>query len=510
MTATGSPRRARESLAGTLRRRLPLWWSCVLFPGSPAPRSAWRWVRVGELLLALAAGLLFFSSLDCPLQEPEETLYAEVPRQMLAEGRILVPVRHGQPYYDKPPLLYWLVMASYQIFGVHDWAARLVPAVALWLCVLAVYAWGRRVVGPRAALAGATMLCLAPRFAQLGRMLTMNGLLALFVVVALAAAQRACSGPTLKRRWWLLSALACGLGVLTKGPVALVLVAVPVLFATWLDRRGARPGVGAWLAYAAITAAIALPWFVLVALRDPAFVEYFLWTHHVRRFTDPIDHEQPFWYYVPLLFLGMLPWSLLVPGLLRHLIRRPDVARPRALGFFLLAGLWGLLFFSASGCKRPSYLLPIMPPLALALGCFVDAACAAGRQRFGHWCMAAVMTFVLLLGAAQFLLPSYAERFSLREQLVPQAAACDETTPVLCYPRGWDAVPFYLQRDDVRVFSPAQLTDLAAALERERRGLVVVKSGTALDQLKRALPAALEFVPSSRPATVTVGWVRPR
>ena len=109
---------------------------------------------------------------------PTVRLFGETPGSFparnwnLAEGRLLVPVRHGQDYYDKPPLLYWLVMGIYQLFGVHDWAARLVPCGAAFLCVLATYAWGKRAVGARAAFAGALMLCLSPRFAQMARMLT--------------------------------------------------------------------------------------------------------------------------------------------------------------------------------------------------------------------------------------------------------------------------------------------------------------------------------------------------
>src|SRR5205809_4836587 len=120
-------------------------------------------------LLVIAALLLFFARLDCPLQEPEETRYAEIPRQMLAAGTWMVPVFHGQPYYDKPPLFYWLVMLSYRVFGVHDWAARLVSSTAAAACVLATYWWGRLAAGPRAALAGAFMLCLSARFVHLGR-----------------------------------------------------------------------------------------------------------------------------------------------------------------------------------------------------------------------------------------------------------------------------------------------------------------------------------------------------
>src|SRR5216110_3991300 len=99
-----------------------------------APRSTS--IRFPLPLLLLVAGSLFFPRLGCPLLEPEETRYAEIPRQMLAQGRFVEPVWHGEPYYHKPPLLYWLVMASYRVFGVSDAAARLVPALAALLLVL--------------------------------------------------------------------------------------------------------------------------------------------------------------------------------------------------------------------------------------------------------------------------------------------------------------------------------------------------------------------------------------
>src|SRR5947209_15783135 len=122
------------------------------------------------LILLAAAALLFFSRLDLPLLEPQEARYAEIPRQMLRDGSWVVPTLHGQPYLDKPPLLYWLVMVSYRLFGVHDWAARLVPCSAAFLTVLVTYGWGRRVLGGRAAFLGALVLCLSGRFVYLGRM----------------------------------------------------------------------------------------------------------------------------------------------------------------------------------------------------------------------------------------------------------------------------------------------------------------------------------------------------
>ncbi len=172
------------------------------------------------LLLILAAALLCFGRLGCPLQEPKEPRNAEKTRQMLEKGNLVIPQLHGLPYYDKPPLLYWLIMASYALFGVHDWAARLIPCGAAFLSVLLTYFWGRQTVGPRAAFAGAIILCLSGRFVYLGRLVTMNSLLCLWVVAALSMAHCAFRGPTLRWGWWLLSAIACALGLLTKGPVA--------------------------------------------------------------------------------------------------------------------------------------------------------------------------------------------------------------------------------------------------------------------------------------------------
>jgi 4-amino-4-deoxy-L-arabinose transferase-like glycosyltransferase len=361
------------------------------------------------------------------------------------------------------------------------------------------------------------MLCLSPRFAQMARMLTMNGLLTMWVIAALATAHQALAEPILKRRWWFLSALACGLGFLTKGPVALVLVAGPVLLLQLLDRRTPRPRLGPWLAYGAVVGAVAIPWFVIVAVRDPCFVEYFVWIHHVRRFLDPIDHLQPVWYYLPGLFMGMMPWTLLLFGLVKDAWRRRvasgEISKPLASPtrhFFLLAALWGLLFFSASGCKRPSYILPVMPPLALALGCHVDAACRAGRIRLAHWAGVAAACYFLLLGAAEFLLPGYAQKYSVRDQIVPHTEACTAADPVLSYPHGWDGVSYYLKRNDVRVFRPRQLGDMMSALQQHPQSLVVVKTDASLDQFLGALPEALQFEPCSCRETIAVGWVRRR
>jgi len=385
----------------TLGALLPFWWSLVLFAGvercaascerkSSGDAKGLNW---GLLAVIAAAALLFFTKLTCPLQEPQEARYAEIPREMLDQGSWLVPILDGQPYCDKPPLLYWMVMGSYQVFGVHDWAARFVPSLAGFLTVLITYFWGRRTVGPRAALAGAAILCLSARFIYYSRMLAMDPVLTFWVVSAVAAGHLAILGgqsrttsgpPSSSWRWWMASALACALGVLTKGPVALVLTAVPVLTVQIIDPRCARPVWTAWIAYGAMVIGIAFPWYAAIAVRQGEFTEYFFWRQNVVRFVAPFDHEGPPWYYLPGLLLGLLPWTLLLPGFVRFLSRRSVRTarrRPAALGFFLVMFLWCFLFFSAAGCKRPAYILPALPPLALALGCYVSAIVPEGRWR---------------------------------------------------------------------------------------------------------------------------------
>ncbi len=374
----GSSKVSPRDVPRVLKALLPFWWGRVLFPGvdgggsSPERRAE----GVGAfVLLAVMATLLFFARPGCPLQEPQEARYAEIPRQMLAEGSWVVPVLHGQPYTDKPPLFYWLVMLTYRLFGVHDWAARLVPGACGVLTVLLAYAWGRRTLGGRAAFLGALVLCLSARFVYLGRQLTPDAPLTACLVAALAAAHLAVRGPVPRRGWWLASALACGLGLLTKGPVALALVVPPVFAYATLDPRAARPRLRGWLIYLIVAGGVAAPWYAAMARAVPGFAGDFFWHHHVERFLTPFDHQEPLWYYLPGLLLGMLPWSLLLPGLARFLSRhssRQATRRPAALGFFLLASLWGVLFFSASGCKRPAYVLPAVPALALALGCYLD------------------------------------------------------------------------------------------------------------------------------------------
>jgi 4-amino-4-deoxy-L-arabinose transferase-like glycosyltransferase len=478
------------------------------------------------IVLGLLASALLLTRLSCPLLEPEETRYAEIPRQMLAEGRFLEPVWHGQAYYQKPPLLYWLVMGSYGIFGIHDWAARLVPTLASLVTVFVTWLWGCRAFGPRAGFAGAIVLILSARFVYLGRMLTIDPLLSLWVTAALATAHLAVCQRPLQWRWWLASGILTGLGLLTKGPVAVVLTLVPVVIFQVLDRRCARPSPRALACYLAVAAAVAGPWYAAMAVMNPEAAGDFFWLHHVQRYLDPLDHEEPIWFFLPWLAAGTLPWSLVLVPLgwrrchaLAALVGL-KAAKPRweaershpnpASGFAWLAFAWCVVFFSLSGCKRPVYILPALPWFALGLGwCLCSTQWRGPRwspgPRAGIACGAAV--FVLLILGVYVLLPGYHRRFALRGQVRRYQGAVME---VFCYPKRWDSISFYLQRNDVQVFTANQQASLFAALQTKPKALLFVKT-QALPELLAAMPASLEFVPVGRQGTtLSVGVVAPR
>lgn len=476
-----------------------------------AAHTIQRWRCWPAALLTAMAALLFYSRLGCQLLEPEEARYAEIPRQMLVEGRFATPVLHGEDYYQKPPLLYWLVMACYQVFGVHDWAARLVPSTSGALVVLLTYWWGRRTMGPAEGFAGGVIACLSARFVYLGGMLGMDSLLCLWVVAALGCAHVALQEN--RRSFWILSALACGMGIMTKGPVAAVLVVTPTLAWTWWRRSAQQeaglscppvhgglessPSASAWLLYIAVALLPAAPWYIAVAFSDPEAAGAFFWLHNLVRYVAPFDHEKPAWFYLPSMAVGMLPWSLLLIPVVRQIARRGFGSTGQA-GYCLLAFGWGLLFFSLSGCKRAGYILPAFPPLALALGAYVVQAYPELSMRRCAWCVAGM--FGILWVGSMALLPDYHRRFGLRGQ-VRQHGDLSSSQPVLCYPRRWDSISFYLQRNsDVLVIDG----------QREPRpGLVFVKRAGALTELLEALPPGWEFVPQGgQGAKVAVGLLR--
>jgi 4-amino-4-deoxy-L-arabinose transferase-like glycosyltransferase len=472
----------------------PFLWSRVLFPGDP-PATTESYRVVSLLILLFVPALLLYPCLSFPLFEPDESRYAEIPREMLQHGDWVTPRLQGEPYLDKPPLLYWMTAVSFQLFGVHDWAARLPPALAVHGSILVLYFLGRRSFGERAAFWGALMLSLAPGFMSIGRLLLIDGVLTFCATLALFSAFEAVRGDRLGWGWWLTAAVACGLGVLAKGPVALVLLAPPLLLHRWLSGRSLplnRWAVGAFLA---VVVALNLPWYAALCLRAPGFAYTFFWEHNVMRFLTPFAHERGVWFYGPVLLLGLLPGTLLLWPFLRFLgssNKTTAQRRPAELGFLVLAGGWCVLFFTLSACKLPTYILPAFPPLALALGWFLTQS-QWGRSRWPA--ITAVTAFVLLAGFHHVVAPWYAAYRSPMHRPEEVLRLCaDPATPVVCYPRDCDSVAFYLGRDDLRSYRSKDIDELRKLVRENPRTVILCTHRHSRLALHQLLPPEVRIV----------------
>ncbi|HEX3150242.1 MAG TPA: glycosyltransferase family 39 protein [Gemmataceae bacterium] len=470
---------------------MPYLWSRVLFP---SPQATPVGVRLPALLLLIVLpALLLYPTLSFRLLEPDEGRYAQIPREMLARGDWVVPHLQGQPYLDKPPLMYWLVMLSYKLFGVSEAAARLVPALAVHATILCLYLIGRRSLGERSAFWGALFLTVAPGFTGMGRLLILDGLLTLWVTLTLLATFEAIRGDRWKTGWWYLAAVAAGLGVLTKGPVPFLLVIPPI----WLHRRltGNRVPIPFkhLASFVGVAVAVNLPWYAAIYLHEPVFLRHFFWEHNVLRFVQPFDHLQPVWFYAPILLGGLLPGTILLYALARHLgSGDPEriAMRTPALGFWLLAGVWCVFFFSLSGSKLPTYVLPAFPCLCLAVGDFV------ARTRWSNlWVTrTGVGTMAAALAVGFYVaIPWYAERRSPMgnpDVAARLMAARGET--MYCFPRNVDSVSFYTDRDDLKSCRTRVSQELVEELIQRDRSVVLFTHRHSLDTFKQVLPPQLK------------------
>ncbi|TWT71467.1 ArnT family glycosyltransferase [Crateriforma conspicua] len=325
--------------------------------------------------LIATACVVLGANLAYPLIEPDETRYAQIAIEMIKSRDWVTPTLDGEPYLDKPPLMYWLTALSFQTFGTTETAARLPSMLAALATVLFVFGWGSRVVGRRSAWLGAMSLSLCGGFVLSGRFLILDSLLTFFTTLCLLSGYIAVRGQRHRPVWWMVSGVACALGVLTKGPVALVLCAPPLVVSGWLRADHSRTRVLHWVAFVVPMVVVCVPWYIAVAKFNSQFVDYFFWEHNYQRFMRGSNHEQPFWFYIPIVFAAMFPASLLLPSMGVFVVspaNRKRSLRSKDLGFLVCGAIWVLVFFSAASCKLPTYILPAIPLICLAMGVMLD------------------------------------------------------------------------------------------------------------------------------------------
>jgi 4-amino-4-deoxy-L-arabinose transferase len=357
------------------------------------------------LLFFLFAYLLPLGFRD--LLVPDETRYAEIPREMIATGDWGVPHLNGLRYFEKPPLGYWVHAGSLLIFGENNFAVRLPSAMAVCLTALLIFALAGR--SDRMASSGnhdtgilAALIFLSCfEVAGVGNMATLDCVFTFFLTLTIAAfyiATEKSPGSAAEKYFLLLAGIGCGLGFLTKGflSIAVPLVAL-VPYLIW-QRRYFDLLRMSWLPILA-AAVVALPWSWYIQLKEPDFWHFFFWNEHIHRFmADGAQHKEPFWFFfmaAPGLFL---PWSLVTPAAAAGLRQfAGDIGpRGRLMRFSICWLALPFLLFSVSSGKLLTYILPCFPPFAILMAYGLIQRLSRGKCRIMEFGAAATGIFFIL------------------------------------------------------------------------------------------------------------------
>ncbi len=320
---------------------------------------------------------------------PDEPRYASIGREMAHSGDWITPRLDGSPWFEKPPLLYWMIGAGNRLHLPDEWAARLPLALASLAFLWFFYATLAREFSERVAMAATGILATSAGWVaySLAAITDLPMSAALGTAVLIGVFGPSAIPSRARETVWLglVAGVFLGLAVLAKGFVPLVLIA-PV----WLIARRMR------LSMIAGSIAVAGPWYVMCAVRNgSAFWNEFFWKHHVDRFLHTtLDHPQPFWFYIPVLLAGLFPWTPLAAFLFRLRIYNDERVR-----FLMIWILFGLVFFSAAQNKLPGYVLPLVPALAIVLAIAVD------KTPGSAWWIGACAVLLIAAPAIAALLP---------------------------------------------------------------------------------------------------------
>ncbi|NIF27106.1 lipid IV(A) 4-amino-4-deoxy-L-arabinosyltransferase [Pantoea sp. Tr-811] len=304
---------------------------------------------------------------------PDETRYAQIGQEILLSDNWVGPHFMGIRYFEKPIGGYWLLALGQAIFGENLFGVRIASALSTGISICLAYLIARRLWNnPRISASAALLYMSFGLIAGQAGYANLDPQFTLWVNLSLVAVWFAIDSHSTRARLlsWALLGVACAMGLMTKGFLALLLpVLVTLPFMLWQRRFGELLRYGPVAILVAV--AVSLPWVLAVQVREPDFWRFFFWHEHIRRFAAGADaqHARPWWFYLPLLFAASLPWAVLLPSALLRAWRERRVPKMAFLGLWFLLPL---AFFSASSGKLPTYIMPCLLPLALLMACSIN------------------------------------------------------------------------------------------------------------------------------------------
>lgn len=327
-------------------------------------RRLWL-VSMGILILVWFANLEYRT-----LIKPDEGRYAEIPREMVVSGDWVTPRLNELKYFEKPPLQYWATATAYTLFGEHQWTSRLWTVLTGFAGILLVWFAGMRLFGREAAAYAALILSSSLLYVLMAHINTLDMGVTFFITLGILGLLLAQSQADvrLRRNWMLVAWAGIALAVLSKGLMGIVLPGAALFIYCVVQRDFSVLKRMHWLPGLALFFAIVTPWFYLVMKANPEFFErFFIYEHYTRFTTKDLGRYQPWHYFIPILLAGALPWTVTLFDSLRRGLGRVAVGQFHTERFLLIWAVFIYVFFSISGSKLPSYLLPMFPVLALLM-----------------------------------------------------------------------------------------------------------------------------------------------
>ena len=312
-----------------------------------------------------------------PMLTPDETRYAEIPREMMLSGNYISPRLNGVRYFEKPSFSYWAFAVSFKLFGMNRFALRLPCMLAMLATAGAVFLLMRRFYrDSRLPLLGAAVFATMPFVYVLATIAVTDMFLTLFVTgasVSFFLAAQDDAGRGKRVLLLLLCGFCCGLAFLSKGFLSVALPAAALVpYLIW-DRKWKKMFVLPWIPLAAMLVTIT-PWGLAIHRQEPDFWHYFFFVEHINRFfgQEKAQHARNFFYFFPFLACALAVWLLMIPDLFRAW--RGQVKDSPLLKFCVCGVAFPFLMLSCSSGKLPTYILPCMPPAAVLV--------AAGLEKF--------------------------------------------------------------------------------------------------------------------------------
>ena len=369
---------------------------------------------LGAAAVLVAVAVLFLAGLGArDLWNPNEPAYGPAAAEMVRSDAWMVPTLNGRTFADKPILYYWAARAASAVLGgPHELALRLPGAIAAlataWMLYVLILPYAGRRTALLAPLLFATLFVLwwSARQIQMDIFVTASTLGVLLPVT------RVLDHGLPARTGWLWAGVAAGLGLLAKGPVALVLPGIAYLAYAWFTGRLRRAFPPVMLAGGAVALGISATWFgaLWITGRDDVLHEVLV-RQNLTRFVEAWDHREPWWYYLAYLWLDMIPWVYWIPLAVADRGRAEGERRLDRLAWALLIAV--VAFFSLSESKRSAYVLPAAPAVAvLAAGVaerFLSGRLSRGRERIFRWIGAVTFAGLAVLAVAilGFAAPRY-------------------------------------------------------------------------------------------------------